>query len=502
MEGYVLAFAFFAAVFSTMTWFIYILMYVNDKLGTANFSQLGVLDFTIYLAIILLPILILWMVFGYINQYFNFTNLSKNSQILYQQMKKNLDYTDVVARILLETEQEIKSSFVLNKFELFISDMNELLADVIQRGSLASSEQIDRLWHKVRDGGKWAFGKVVIEINANQPNFSSRLIAKTVNDTVLGGTILEFCARYQNLLKVLEKHDKEKVFLSVIETGVYGKVYSILAPIGEQIQKSRIDLSEECGIKISSQQTLNVSTSRKEAEQRYIQGEKQILSHKKDEDFIEEPVLLQEKAKSFMNIFNPFKFRRNTEHSFDDKEPVFKEGKDPFSEALERSFGSSPSVSDNGVWPETENSHHLMTDTFTSNEEQVQETPLHTFNSDKDDEGMPAPSIRNYTDSFQEDTLSAKFETNKEGENQSFFNTHKSSFDVNDEIGFTNTRKTLNSLKKEWQEMKSSQEQHSFRQAPQFLRRDLPENTDASLKDEEYAYPFGGWSDVENYDKR
>ena len=190
-----LAFAFFAAVFSTLTWLIYILMYINDKLGGASFAQLGLLDLSLYVAIAVLPILILWMIFGYVNQYISFAHISQNSKILYQHLKKNLDYTDLIARILLEAEQEVKNSFVLNKFELFIADMNELLAETIQRGALASSEQVDRLWHKVKDGAKWAFGKVIIEVSANQPNFAPRLVAKAQNDSVLGGTILEFCKR-------------------------------------------------------------------------------------------------------------------------------------------------------------------------------------------------------------------------------------------------------------------------------------------------------------------
>lgn len=495
-----LAFAFFAAVFSTMTWLIYVLMYVNDKLGSASLSQLGALDFTIYVAVTVLPILILWMIFGYINQYFNFANLCKNSKILYQQMKKNLDYTDVVARILLETEQEIKSSFILNKFELFILDMNELLADVIQRGSLASSEQIDRLWLKAKNGAKWTFGKVIIEINANQPSFGSRLVTKASNDTVLGGTILEFCARYQNLLKVLEKHDKEKVFLSVIETGVYGKVYSILAPIGEQIRKSRIDLSEECGIKTSSLQEIDNRPLNQDKTTPDVQAERRFIHSQTNEDFSEEITSTAQKTKKLLNIFNPFKSR----HLFDtDKEDVssLNEVPDPFSAALERSFGNKVApLDDTKENPELYDEY--KTPIFSLESEKDSTISIHQLDDIREDEGMPAPSISGHKDNFSENRFFRQFTDTQENNEKDFTPLSSNTFDEDDRIGFTNTRKTLNSLKKEWQEMKSSQEQHSFRQAPQFLRRDLPENTDASLKDEEYAYPFGGWSDVENYDKR
>lgn len=128
---------------------------------------------------------------------------------------------------MLEGEQQIKDGFAIQQFDLFISDMNELISEIIQRSSLASPEQIDRLWSKVRNGGKWAFGKVIIEVNLNQPSFQMRIFDKAMKDKVLAGTIMEFCARYLGTVDLFEKHDHEKIFLGIIENGVLGKVYSI-----------------------------------------------------------------------------------------------------------------------------------------------------------------------------------------------------------------------------------------------------------------------------------
>jgi hypothetical protein len=49
-------------------------------------------------------------------------------------------------------EQEIKDGFILGKFDLFIADMNELIADLLLRCNIASAEQIERLWTKVQYG--------------------------------------------------------------------------------------------------------------------------------------------------------------------------------------------------------------------------------------------------------------------------------------------------------------------------------------------------------------
>lgn len=234
-----LALAFFISVFSTLTWLIFSAAYINDHLGGVAFGALGITDISVYLALILLPILVLWMVFGFINQYLGSRTLSNNMFSLFKQMKKNQDYTDLIARIMLEAEQEIKDGFILGKFDLFIADMNELIADLLLRCNIASAEQIERLWTKVQNGGKWAFGKVLIEVNQNQPNFQMRVFEKSQRDNVIAGTVLEWCARYLSLTALLEKHDKERVFIAIIETGVFGKVFSILAPVSDEIRRSR-----------------------------------------------------------------------------------------------------------------------------------------------------------------------------------------------------------------------------------------------------------------------
>lgn len=53
-----LALAFFISVFSTLTWLIFSAAYINDHLGGVAFGALGITDISVYLALILLPILV------------------------------------------------------------------------------------------------------------------------------------------------------------------------------------------------------------------------------------------------------------------------------------------------------------------------------------------------------------------------------------------------------------------------------------------------------------
>ena len=165
-----LAFSFFAAIFSSLLWLIYAVAYVQDNTVGVKFSSLGIVDISIYVGLVILPVLVLWMIFGYINQHLNNQKTAKAIYQLFLQMRKNQEYTDLVARIMLESEQQIKDGFILNRIDILISDMNELIAEIISRAALASRDQIESLWSRVKNGGKWALGKVIInKADKNKP---------------------------------------------------------------------------------------------------------------------------------------------------------------------------------------------------------------------------------------------------------------------------------------------------------------------------------------------
>lgn len=63
-----------------------------------------------------------------------------------------------------------------------------------------------------------------------------------------------------------------------------------------------------------------------------------------------------------------------------------------------------------------------------------------------------------------------------------------------EEDRFANTHKTLNDLKKEWAEMRSATE-------PSQENKEPAGRADDKTEEENYAYPFGSWTDEANYHK-
>ncbi len=302
---------FFIAVFSSLLWCAYALLYIHGLMAGADLSSLSAETMALYVGLLVVPVWALWQIFGFISRHFQDKNFNLRLTQLFNQMKKNQDYTDLVVRVMLDAEHEIKDGFVINKFDIFVADMNELLADIVQRCNAASSLQLEQLWARVKNGERWTIGKTLIEAAKNYADFSTYLAEKARKDSVFKGTLLEFCARYQSLSALLEKHDRDRVFITIIETGVMGKVYSILAPAADALET--------------------------------VTQERQLPPETEDKTFDVSPNILtmeapqnDEESVSFFSRLNPFKKKRKAEEGAGEET----EGDEAFFTALQKSMNS------------------------------------------------------------------------------------------------------------------------------------------------------------------
>ncbi len=428
-----LAVSFFTVIFSSLLWLIYAIRFIKDSLAGISFFDAGIANILLYALLVCAPIFLIWSVFGYINQYFNNKNVNIQLRKLMSQMKKNQDYSDLLARVLIESEGHLKDGFVLSKFDLLIADMNELLSETIRNCKIASAEQIENLWNRVQNGGKWAFGKVLIEVNNSQPNFKKKVFEKASFDNILAGTIMEFCARYQAVVKMLEKHDSDKIFLNMIENGVMGKVFSILAPVSDELRRNR-EVSQ-----LFEDEAPAPKPMKKPIKKPSLQPEPVDNPSFYDEEISEDDSQPSIK-KSFFSKLTAFRPQKNKNSTAS----AFPQDRDPFSLALEKSFGNdddAPSLSE---------------------------------------EPLLAPAGSDDINDFQLPTMEEPSATLPEK-------------NISSEI-MTDTQKTLDNLKKEWAEMDN-------RNTSPFVQETNIEKKD-DLDEENFAYPFGGWTDEKNYQKR
>ena len=468
-----LALSFFTVVFSSLLWVIYAIVQVADKLSDGALNNAGIVDISIYAAFVLLPVFALWVIFGIISQYLHNQNFNRNLFYLLSQMKKNQDYSDLLARIMLEGEQQIKDGLAIQQFDLFISDMNELISEIIQRSSLASPEQIDRLWSKVRNGGKWAFGKVIIEVNQNQPSFQMRIFDKAMKDKVLAGTIMEFCARYLGTVDLFEKHDHEKIFLGIIENGVLGKVYSIFSPISDELRRKR-----NAALKQKPQNTDFAAQAKSSYQPELIiddEEETQKLNQQENKisEIISDKVNKIKAPKFSLSDTLSFLRRKKEEESSEDFTPANEE-KDVLSIALERSFGNN-----------TENKQEPKFNVFDIN---VQTNDGSSDNGPKFSINLPEtasnPSLISEPDNENSSELVIEPKEKSATSKRAPY------------AEMSSTQRTLDNLRKEWEDLKKAEGSSYESTASENKEKPTAENDDDNL-----TYPFGGWTNEDNYNK-
>ena len=89
-----LMFCFFVTVFASASWLIYAVMFVNSKLAETRLWEQSTEQMLLMLTVVFLPMLIIWLIFGFINQFTTNKAMNVKQNELLKQLQKNQDYTD------------------------------------------------------------------------------------------------------------------------------------------------------------------------------------------------------------------------------------------------------------------------------------------------------------------------------------------------------------------------------------------------------------------------
>lgn len=222
--------SFFITAFSSIFWLIYSLRFLDfQKLSAGNSELLfqGVI-------IVLLPIALLWGIFSVIKSHITEQKVFYCLYNSLNQIKKDSDNVSEISQTLINNQTDLKNGFLFQEFNFLVSDINEILSDIIKRSNSVSSAQLEHLWSRTSGGERWIMAKTFIEIVDYQTEFSSHLYQKAQKDPLLKGNILEFCARYKTITTLLKNNNSE-IFYNIIESGALGKVFDILKSISEKL---------------------------------------------------------------------------------------------------------------------------------------------------------------------------------------------------------------------------------------------------------------------------
>lgn len=175
-----------------------------SRLGGVSPAALGLTDLAVYTALAVVPLFVIWMTWNGFYRFRHEKNLQKQFKNIEAQFKQNQEFFEIVARMLWQGQQNRQNHFVLERTELFVSELNGLLADMLQRYNFISDSEAAKLWSTAEKGNKWGFAKALISLQNGSVDFENRLYRAAVRENLLRGTVNEFCARYARLLELLK----------------------------------------------------------------------------------------------------------------------------------------------------------------------------------------------------------------------------------------------------------------------------------------------------------
>lgn len=223
MLGLILLFGF--AVSASLLWLGGVLFYVYAKIGFPNLFALPMTDLTMLSATAFLPVIFLWMAVSLIYNVITLKKQGTTITLLLTQARRSADHAEAMVRTLMETQLQSRSAMVLHNADLFINELNDLLADIVVRFGLIQPAHTELVWQRVGDGNRWAFCKVVLNNADNSPKFQEDLKEQLRRDKTLAHLVRTFCYRFEQMFTMLERHDIEHYLTKIFEEGALGRVY-------------------------------------------------------------------------------------------------------------------------------------------------------------------------------------------------------------------------------------------------------------------------------------
>ena len=223
MLGLILLFGF--AVSASLLWLGGVLFYVYAKIGFPNLFALPMTDLTMLSATAFLPVIFLWMAVSLIYNVITLKKQGTTITLLLTQARRSADHAEAMVRTLMETQLQSRSAMVLHNADLFINELNDLLADIVVRFGLIQPAHTELVWQRVGDGNRWAFCKVILNNADNSPKFQEDLKEQMRKDKTLAHLVRTFCYRFEQMFTMLERHDIEHYLTKIFEEGALGRVY-------------------------------------------------------------------------------------------------------------------------------------------------------------------------------------------------------------------------------------------------------------------------------------
>ena len=149
-----LTFSFFTAVFLSISWIIYIGTYIYSRVQGISLPALGLVDIAVYTALVAAPLFVIWTMWNAFYRLRTENSRRRQAKNFEAKLAEQQEFMATVARLLYQNQKNSEKNFFLSQTELFIGELNGLLADMLHRYNFITDTEAARLWTTAEKGNK------------------------------------------------------------------------------------------------------------------------------------------------------------------------------------------------------------------------------------------------------------------------------------------------------------------------------------------------------------
>ncbi|MBF0093640.1 MAG: hypothetical protein HQL33_05815 [Alphaproteobacteria bacterium] len=216
------------ALASTLLWLGLAYQFLSARFGAEGVMALDPWSLTMVVASVAGPVLVVWMVAGFMGMLVSLRQQGRTIRQLLWQMKRSADHTDVTTRLLIERRQQSQGNAFFLTHRDARDELNGVLASLAARAGLCPADTLPTLWVRYDCGERSVFCNLLRDAAERDEAFSSTLGRMLATDPRMRADALFFLARYDRLIRLGTEWDAQRHVLDLTQDGDLGQAQRLV----------------------------------------------------------------------------------------------------------------------------------------------------------------------------------------------------------------------------------------------------------------------------------
>lgn len=212
----------------SLLWILQALSYVQDQAMTRALFSRPPQELTSFMAVILLPPLLLWLVFFAVTMFHSAQRQSKLLRIVAARLYKNAEEAAAQKEAVSAIQRQQAGTALSVQLPYLFQELNDLLARLAGQLGLCELEEVGPLFKETTNGNVMGLARLLSSRMARMSDLPDLLAKRLADDPETAKLIANYLAQYGLVKDALEEAG-QTAMLTLVDQGAFGDIASLLS---------------------------------------------------------------------------------------------------------------------------------------------------------------------------------------------------------------------------------------------------------------------------------